>query len=368
MLSPDKNFKSRSNNIFAEIYTAELSQLEHIRKTSNYSELLAHLKNYSDYLSECANNESANENIKKATNGSNIISLSTPSPEIIEKLQLAHLAACAILLEGLSYPLDQLNTQTILNAGKKFANSPQSAEPATRVNLLRRLHGVDAVRTIQLLRLLGLITNSPENMYQLGLGVATGNKDINYVHAEPKLQIELNAAGQLAHFKSVQHKVADIIISDLDEQYKKLYDTYEKDTDSSISCYISDTYDLLEALKERDIKYRNLITMLRIEPAMIPDSIEFLRRLTPIIDSSCDFVLSIGSGDNDDAYNQRVFVVSDLFKQLQIAGLEPVLVKLHDEGSVLNQIHSLKYGSSSTSSYEILYCKLDKPLLEKAYG
>ena len=64
--------------------------------------------------------------------------MTTSSPEVIEKIQTAHLAACVVLLEDFACPLDYLN-------------------------------------------------NQPEDMLQPGLGGATGNKDIKYVHAEPAL-------------------------------------------------------------------------------------------------------------------------------------------------------------------------------------
>lgn len=368
MLSPENNFKTRSNDSFAELYTNELSQLETFRKNANYSDILNHIKNYSGYLSDCAKTENPIESIDAATNGTRVINMASTSHEVIEKLHTAHMAACVILLEDFSCPLSYLNDQSILAARESYANSPQSAEPQVRVNLLQRLHGIDAVRTIQLLRIFGLITNRSKDMYQLGLGVATGNKDIKYVHTYPKLQIELNAMDQVVHFKSITDKVADIVISDLDERYKDRYQSYEDDTESSISCFISDTYDLLEKLKKNNIRKRNLITMLRIEPAMIPDAVEFLQRLAPIIDSECDFVLSIGSGDNPEEYNKRINVVSSLFSRLQDAGLSPVLFKFHDDGSALTQLQSLKFGSSPTSSYETLYCKLNKEMIERAYG
>ena len=101
---------------------------------------------------------------------------------------------------------------------------------------------------------------------------------------------------------------------------------------------------------------------------MIPDSAGFLQRLTSIIDTECDFVLSIGSCDNPEEYKKRINVITDLFIKLQDAELTPVLFKFQDDGDALSQLRSLTLGNSSTSSYETLFCKLNKNKLEYTFG
>ena len=100
---------------------------------------------------------------------------------------------------------------------------------------------------------------------------------------------------------------------------------------------------------------------------MIPDAGELLQHLCPIIDDDCDFILSIGAGDTPDAYQRRLNVVNDMFAKLEEAQLEPVLFRLHLGGSVQQQGSSIQFGSIAASSYEILYCRLNREALAKIF-
>ncbi len=135
-----------------------------------------------------------------------------------------------------------------------------------------------------------------------------------------------------------------------------------------MSGYVGDTHEVLKQLSESDIRKRNLVTALRIEPAMIPDAGELLRHLCPIIDDDCDFILSIGAGDTPDAYQRRLDVVKDMFARLEEAQLKPVLFKLHLGGNIQQQGASIQFGSIGTSSYEILYCRLSREALVNTLG
>jgi hypothetical protein len=228
--------------------------------------------------------------------------------------------------------------------------------------------GMDAVRVIQLLRAFGLITCKSGEMHQLGLGASTGEKDIHYVHTGPSVAIVPSADGLMITFASTRDRVADIVINDLDPRYEDQYKRFAKDPLSPVTGYVCDTVELLEILAKSNIPKRNLVTLLRIEPSIIPDSREFLRRLHPTLDESCDLVLTMGLGDSAKAYQQRIDVVTSMFNNLDEIGLEPVLFRLHLGGSVAQQASSLQFGNPSSASFEILYCRLDLKVLKKVLG
>lgn len=232
---------------------------------------------------------------------------------------------------------------------------------------MQRLVGMDAVRTMQLLRFAGIFLRPDNECVQLGLGAATGNKDIHFAHAQPACQL-LSAGNDrtiLFNYRSIHPR--DVIISDLDPRHQKLYDKLEALEETNARGYVSDTFRLLDKLAESNGIKRNLVTMLRIEPAMIPDAHRFLGKLARIIDDGCDLVISIGAGDSPTAYHQRIEKISEIHGLLTETGLKPTLFKLHMGGTIMQQAASLQFGNAATASYEILHCKLNPGILSNAF-
>jgi len=368
MLSPEKNFKPLSDKELETTYLAEIRALDRVTKLPGFMRLLDYFQDYQAFLNTRMRPPSPIESILATPRGGRIIEIANAPEEISQLFGTAHLAACSVLLEGTQINLGKLRSSNLIAEMKQLLAQTLQTDPSQSYRLMPKLVAMDAVRTFQLLRIAGLLTRPSKEMFQLGLGAAGGTKDIYSVHTEPAIYSFPGAEGQIIGFGYTEGHAADTVISDLDPRHTVIYEKFAQDKNLPVTGYISDTFELLETLQTKNTHKRNLITMLRIEPAMIPDCAGLLRRLSPIIDEDCDFILSIGAGDSPDAYELRIEVVADMFEKLERVGLKPVLFRLHLGGNVMQQASSLQFGNAATASYEILYCKISRKKLEKAFS
>ena len=368
MHANDPNYAARAHEQLVQFYLAEMREMDRISRAPGFSQILQHLQAYPKYLRSRRKLSSAIRPLVEASGGTRIISVAKLTPQLAEYVHTAHMAACCVLNQDRQYSLRQLQSGMLMQLAEQFINSPAAQNPSVSRMLMQRINMMDAVRTIQLLRVSGLVTRQSSAMKQLALGAAGGVKDIFYIHTLPSIAIsKVNGDDQIS-FDSTGQRAADIIVSDADPRFKQAYNEYAADESLSIRGYINDTMTLLDELADTGIEKRNLVTMLRIEPAMITSTAELLQKLTPLVDDNCDFIFSIGAGDNIDAYQQRIDITAQLFNDLNTAGLTPVLFQMHHGGSALEQGQSLQYGSMATSSYEILYCRLNAKALRKAFA
>lgn len=368
MLSPEENFQPLSNDALKLAVLAETRALDAVAKLQEFPRIINRILNYPKFLSSITKANSPINVIAATSNGKRIISVARMAPTIRELMCTAHVAACSTLLEGRSFAIRELVSDGVSQAISAYVTGPTAADSIKAHDLMKRLLYMDAVRTIQLLRVFGLVTRHSGDMRQLALGCATGLKDVQYAHTMPAISMSSCGDDESLSFSTKQSPVADIIVSDLDPRHRALYDQYNKDPSSPVSGYVADTFELLELLASRNIRKRNLITAFRIEPAMIPDTREFLRRLNPLIEDNCDLVLSVGIGNSAEAFSKRIDLIADLFEILYESGHHPALFKLHLDGTILEQARSLQFGSGAASSHEILYCSLSPDKINRAYG
>ena len=368
MLSTEENFRLLSYSELTAAYMAEIQVLAAIVRLPEFPGILEKLRDYPKFLRSRAQGPSALVTLLNETRQTRVVEAARLSPAMRESLALAHLAASCVLLAGSRFDLAKFQAGVFVQQAEQMLSGIETAGAAQIQSIMRRLMGMDAVRTIQLLRGLGLITRKPDKLYQLGLGASTGEKDIQYVHNEPQLTIEAGPGASILTLGARQQRAADVIINDLGPRYTEQYQQLAADPQWPATGYVCDTFELLETLSHSAIRKRNLVTMLRIEPAMIPDAREFLHRLHPVLDETCDFVLTIGLGDSAEAYRQRIEVVASLFAALDSAGLKPVLFRLHLGGDVERQAATLQFGSPRSASFEILYCRLERKALRKTFA
>ncbi len=364
----DTNYASVTGDQLTSSYIAEVDQFAKVTTLTEFKTILSYFSNYKKFLREKIRPRDPMPAIIDATNGNRILSVKDLNKTMRYKFYAAQVAACCVLFKGEQYVNDMLNSQNIHDSAMNYITSIKQSGSGKSKDIMQRINALDSVRMIHLLRILGLLQRPSSKMYQLGLGAAAGIKDIYYVHAMPKITREKRNGINTLKFNYSQQSAADVILFDFDPRFKSTYDQYSRDPGLSVSGYIGETMDLLKIIANKDIKKRNLITMLRVEPAMIPDSSEFLRHLHPVIDKSCDLVLSIGSGDTAEAYKNRIDLMESMFNDLNKAGLSPVLIKLHNGGTLMEQASSLQSGSPIASSYEIIYCSLDPVKLCKTFG
>lgn len=363
----DSNYTGVDKNLLVSSFMSEIDQFAKVSTLTEFKTILAHFKNYKKFIRDKVLSKNPMPPILDASDGERILYVKDLNHAMRIKFNAAHIAACCVLFKDQQYVTDMLNSNDIHNYAMNYVSSPTLSEKISN-DILQRINALDSVRMIHLLRLLGLLKRPSSKMYQLGLGASAGTKDIYYVHTQPKITPSKDPGHRALKFDYSYQPAADVILFDFDPRFTKTYTQYGNDKERSVSGYIGETMDLLKELAHKKIVKRNLVTMIRAEPAMIPSTSEFLRNLYPVIDKSCDLVLSIGSGDTAEAYKNRIDLMASMFDDLNKAGLSPVLIKLHHGGSLMEQATSLQYGSPIASSYEIIYCSLNTEKLRETFG
>ncbi|VAW75548.1 hypothetical protein MNBD_GAMMA15-2443, partial [hydrothermal vent metagenome] len=275
---------------------------------------------------------------------------------------------CCELLKEMTIPTKWLNENDALVLKDFFKKHFGDLEenPDTRNFLEFNLHNIDAFRTFQILRGLGLITTEPSELKQLSMGAGSAKKDLRSIHLIPRIEA---APDDSILFNTNEAHAKNVVVIDGDpsrsEEYKKLcanksYPIYAINNDA-----IEELDKLPGDLKRKNMGKRNLIVGLRIDHQMIPDVPVFFDKLAGCIDASADFVMTIGSGFDVYDFTGRTNVIRALFEYLQEVGLEPVLLKLHGDGSLEEQWNHPSFGLKSVTTFQILYCKLKRNALTK---
>ncbi len=249
-----------------------------------------------------------------------------------------------------------------------FISSYQSASKEDISRIGDKLHSMDTVRNMQLLRSLGLIQRKTSTFQQLALGAGVGTKDMYALHRIPEIATSKSPDGTSYAFWVIQEYVEHIVITDLDQSRLELYSKYNQQSTPPALAICADMMDMLRDLPERQLKKRNLVTAIRIDHRMLPDVPGFLGLLSRNIDEQCALVMSMGAGNNVDEFTGRINKLAEVFDALEHAGLQPVLLKMHGPGTLSEQHASLRFGNPSSSTFQILYCNLRKKMLHKTYA
>ena len=120
---------------------------------------------------------------------------------------------------------------------------------------------------------------------------------------------------------------------------------------------------LKELAKEQEVsglKQRNLVVCLRIDHHMIPDSKKFIQLIGKVIDSNADLIMTIGAGNNLTEFEGRLQCFDEMSAYLTQIGLKPIRILLHGKGSSAEQRNRPNFGQLAYTSYQILYCSLDR--------
>jgi len=217
---------------------------------------------------------------------------------------------------------------------------------------------------MQILRGLGLFLRSPDDINQLSLGAGSAKKDIRSLHLEPKITL---GPGDAVLFNIIEKNARDIVIIDGDPSREAEYARMSDNKELPILAINDDALETLtclpEILDKNKLKKRNTVIGLRIDHRMIPDVSDFFRKLSGSIADSADLIITIGSGFDLDDFKGRTKVMFDLHDYLTGAGLSPLLIKLHGEGSIEEQWSSQSFGLKDITTYQVLYCHLEKKKL-----
>lgn len=359
-------------SITAEIlsmdFMAEIRELAFTTKQPDFNEFLQRFENYATYLRSHKKLGNPIPALLKASNDTRIIYTSTNSRFIWDAFSTAHLAACCELFNGSKIYGKQLSPIPLNNLAQQFLAPYQSASKEKIYEVVRKLHSMDTVRTIQLLRSLNLFTRKTSSILQLALGAGVGTKDMLSLHQMPVIKREELKGETVYSFHVNQEHVKHIVITDLDESHDSLYESYNRQKTPETFAVTSDMMSFLKNLPNHKFKKRNLVSAIRIDHRMIPDVPGFLGLLSKSIDNNCDLIMSMGAGNTEDEFRGRIEKLAEIFTALELAKLQPVLLKMHEPGTLEEQHSSLRFGNPSNSTYQILYCSLRKTQLSKTFS
>ena len=333
--------------------------------------MLDDFNNYQLFLAGRKKQSNSKKFIKKVSKGTNIIHGDVADTELRKIFYYAHIAACCELFDGLSLLLNYLGREAIHDLIDKSLNQLNNDTTSNQLNAVQtRVHKSDVVRTIQIVRLLGLLTSSSNEQRQLSFAAGNADREIYGIHMIPEVRYRKNTlepTRDAIEFNKTVNQPEFLALIDNAPEFKELYEklntehphwmlAFNEDAESSIS-KISDL------IADKKIKPFNLIAGIRIDHEIIPDVVNFFKQLAPILDSVSDLIISIGAGHTLEEFNGRINLLSTMFDFLKKKGMEPVKIVLHGEGDVEQQRATPLFGSGPTTTYEILYCKIKKKKL-----
>jgi len=353
-----------SYQLTREAYEAEIARLAQAINVLIRNKGISNIFSYRKYINKQCRSRAGINLIIENSKGSFIIDLSTKSEIIWSLINTAHIAACTSILKGQKFTEAQFQPATLQ---QNAINAFPAAEITSQENLdmiAGLLSRLDACRTAQILKIFGLFNKNPKSISQLALGCGSGINDIESIHQSCDVKKVNENATNFLSFDYTTPKPEKITLIDADTIHQDRYEHYIKN-DPSVHGIVGDMLPSLDKLTSDNNKKYNLVSVLRMEHRMIPDIIRFFTKLYPLISKDCDFILSIGLGENLADFKARTKLVSDLYNFLNKAKLKPVVFKLHESGTLEHQQISIKFGHPILGTYQILYCKLNPSLIRK---
>ncbi len=339
-----------------------------------FPKLLAQFANYHKFLRNRNLRVNSDKLVNHLSHGTNVIYASHRDEILKEIIYCSHMATCCELFQGLSIPLDNLNRNTMRAYVDNLVQPFQETDKGTLQPMHNHLENADAIMVIQILRLLGLVRGKTSNCKQLSFAAGNGVRDINGLHMQPVINRKTSGvAGKenrndIILFNQKPAQVASIILIDNDPAFDNHYASLNSTSHGRITGIIDDASHAMDMLPEilsgNRKGMRNFIVALRIDHLMLPDVEDFLRHLSLIIEQTADFFITIGAGYTTDEFRGRVMKMDEIFHSLREKDLNPIRIILHGGGTFEEQRNNPYFGQLSLSTYEIIYCKLDRHKLK----
>lgn len=360
-------FNTGGHKLVGVEYLAEIRELVRVVERPDFDEMLLHFADYSSYLDSRSRDGVANRILMQDSN-KRIFEVKTTQPQVLNALAMAQLAACCHLLHGSKVTRQQLSRNVLEAMAGEFVNSLSGKTDEYLRRITNKTHVMDAMRTMQLLRILGLVSRPVPDFYQIGIGAAEGTRDALGLHLLPSIRQVSGGDSPLLELSTEQEHLTDVIITEANPDYLDVFEELNNDPSNNITAYNQDTLTVLRDLESTMQVPRNLVTALRIDHRMIPDVPRFLGQLGKCVTNGCDFILSIGAGDTLNDFEGRIKCVNGLFTALDNAGMRPVLFKFHESGALKRQWNTLCYGNRRASTYQLLYCRIDGAALVSSFS
>ncbi|HYQ72845.1 MAG TPA: hypothetical protein VET88_13085 [Gammaproteobacteria bacterium] len=355
-------------------YDTDIKGLSYITRDKAFPELLDAMLDYDAYLAENYLAQADHEALKKASSGTNILHMATVTPDLHRILLLSHLACCCELLNGWTISSQDIGAPELPDVIRRNILQQLERSPDQVIDLTKRINTADTVRTIQILKLLGLLKFNSNNTRQLSLGAGFGRKDMYAVHATPGIALSTDTdpySGKPGMvFTNSALRPCQITLIDNDESLSELYGKYNRESNGSIRAIVDDATAALDSLpmliQKGAVAPVNLIMGIRVDHRMIDDVGGFFARLCKVMEAEADMVISVGAGFSVSEFEGRITLVSNIFDYLNAAGLEPTRVILHSGKNLKESRERPAFGYPAVATHEILYCRLQRDRLPDA--
>lgn len=356
----------------AEGYNLEVNMLANVVASRYFAPLLPRFGNYPAFLREDRSiiYDDEMERLYTGDSLSRTIDASEPADVLSELLACAHLAASCYLFAGETFTPIQLNHQGLNSKVTALFKQILDDSPRNIRRLLHNLHNVDAIRTVHIVKLAGVLDLHYDNCRQLSLGAGHGSRDLASIHQVPVISEgskKLSGSGdstRTLNFNSYCRTPRDVILSDNDPGLRDYLDEFNRKPDSGIKAIPEDTYEALEKapalMAKHNLALRNLVVLFRIDHRMLPDLPQFFRLLSAVISDGADFILSIGAGHDLDEFTGRLDKIREISDFLNSRGIQTTRFRLYRGGNPEERRNHRAFGALSFATYEILHCKLNR--------
>lgn len=367
-----------SGQQLASAYALEADAFGAIAMAPSFNNLISQFNDYDDYLKGLRNDPAHQQIVGMLSKNNGIIDTAVPTKELVQLFCQAQIAACSELFNGWKISSSQLNRNELRalveRASAGIINIPQipvetpvgqySDSQRQLLSGINVIQNVDTVRVLQILKLLGLTSTLAKEHHQLSLGVGNGYRDLFGIHLNPKITMVQEGSSVKLHFETQERQAAHTVLVDNDPIYKDHFEALNQKEEGRVLALNTDAEKSLEVLAKKqegsDLKQRNLVVCLRIDHHMIPDSKNFIHLIGRVIDSNADLIMTIGAGNNLTEFEGRLQCFDEMSAYLAQIGLKPIRILLHGKGSSAEQRNRPNFGQLAYTSYQILYCSLDR--------
>lgn len=377
------NSAPASGQLVTAAVELEADSLGAIFASPVFNRILPYLEDYEDYLGKLKNDSARKKQISKLLGSDRTIVTTSPTAELAEIFCIAHIIACCDLFLDWRIPWSQLNRDGMRLLTKRATASIEPAivvtakgvnatytEQEKRVlGAVNQVQNLDTIRVLQVVRLLGLMNTNSAKIRQLSMAVGNAYSDMFGVHAFPALKRQTENTVPMLCLGIDQQKSSHTVLIDNNPVYADHFTSLNEEHTGRVLAMNTDLFVSMDELTvnqaELNLEPRNLILGLRIDHRMFENIREFLSKTSALIEDNADLLMTIGAGNNVAEFEGRLACFDEFFALLSDAGMKPVRIKMHADGSSEQQRSKPHFGHVAYTSYEILHCKLQRDKLKK---
>lgn len=354
---------AREQERLSKDYLGQADGLGMIAESGHLGRLAPHFNDYPRYLKRRGRKISSEHLVREFSGGDNVIEIADASPRLRELLYTAHIAVCCELFQNLTFPAAGITRAGMQKLGQDLVSRYTTS--GTVATGIHRLHQADAIRTMQILRLLGLVKISTRAIRQLSFACGNATRELYGMHKVPNMK-RVTGKEEM-RFRVEQGQPGHVVLIDNDSEFSDHFamlnaqhpdwiHAMSRDLDASLA-------ELREKTRDPGFGLRNLVAGLRIDHLMFPDVPAFFSQLAPLLEPSADLVITVGAGHSLEEFKGRIATIAEMFGYLEDRGLEPVRIKLYLGDTPEQQRKHPGFGHAAVTTYDILYCRIRRAAL-----